>query len=42
MEQYSDAEDYYKQALAMYTELSQSGVSDDIGYTLHNLGVNFK
>ena len=39
--QYSDAEDYYKQSLAMYGELSQSGVSEDIANILYNLGINY-
>ena len=42
MGQYSDAEVYYKEALAMYRELSQSGVSEAIACVLNNLGSNYK
>ena len=42
MGQYSDAEDYYKESLAMYRKLSQSGVSEDIAIILNNLGIIYK
>ena len=42
MGQYTDAENYYRQALAMYRELSQSGVSEAIACVLNNLGSNYK
>ena len=41
MEQYSDADQCYTEALAIYRKLSPGGDSVDIAKTLNNQGVNY-